>query len=247
MLARDFECTDPRDRIHGLWNLAQDKAGLDIQPGYSKPYHLVYAEFTRAWALQHGSLDFLGAVEATQGNSEFYNVAISWCPNWNVPATGSSLIRKDYLPTRSMSAMRDQSGTLYSADGNIDRNAFDYPLFSFEGNVLHCTGLVIDRVNLMLGDAPDIPAGSAPRSTWRFHYWADRLQNLYHRYNTVAYDDPDRAICAMLHGDSMKTWPTVAESGYSSDDCHHNGRYVCAPAGSRHVLPFTNSFDRTEA
>lgn len=247
VLARDFECTDPRDRIYGLWNLAQDKAGLDFNPGYSKPYHQVYAEFTRAWALQHGSLDFLGAVEATQGSSEFYNVAPSWCPNWNVPATASSLIRKDYLPTRSMSAMRDQSGKLYSADGNIDRNAFDYPLFSFEGNVLHCTGVVIDRVNLMLGDAPDIPAGSAPKSTWRFHYWADRLQNVYHRYNTTAYDDSDRAICAMLHGDTMKAWPMVAESGYNPDDCHRNERYVCVPAESRHVLPFTNSYDRTEA
>lgn len=247
ILARDFECTDPRDRIYGLWNLAQDKAGLDLTPDYSKPYEQVYADFTTAWALQQRSLDVLGAVEATSGSAPFYEAAPSWCPNWNVPAIASPLIRKDYLPARYMSAMRDQSGKIYAADGDINCEAFDGPLFSFDGGVLHCTGLIIDQVNGMLGDAPDIPAGSAPKSTWRFHYWTNRLERMYRARNPGPYEDPDRAIRAMMHGDSIKAWPPVAESGYDPNQCPRNERYVCLPTESRHVLPFARSYDPTQA
>jgi hypothetical protein len=129
MLARDLECTDPRDRIYGLWNLAQDKSGLDLTPGYSKSYEQVYLDFVKAWSLQHKSLDILGAVEATYRSLPFYQTAPSWCPNWNVPSTASSLLRKDYLPARFMSAMQDQSGKLYAADGTANHATLDSPLF----------------------------------------------------------------------------------------------------------------------
>ena len=247
ILARDFECTDPRDRIYGLWNLAQDRSGLDLTPGYSNSYEQVYVDFVKAWALQHKSLDVLGAVEATSESLLFYQTAPSWCANWDVPATSSSLTRKDYLPACFMSAMQDQSGKVYSADGNVNHATFDIALFSFQEDTLHCTGLIIDHFNGMLGDAPDIPAGSAPKSTWRFHYWTNRLEQMYRRRVSDIYEDPDRAICAMMHGDSVRAWPPVAESGYDPGQCLKNERYVCLPAESRHVLPYVKSYDRTEA
>lgn len=76
-LARDFECTDPRDRIYGLWNLAQDKTGLILSPSYSKSCEQVYIDFCQAWTLQHGSLDILVAVEATSQSLSFYENAPS--------------------------------------------------------------------------------------------------------------------------------------------------------------------------
>lgn len=247
VLARDFECTDPRDRIYGLWNLAQDRNDLDLVPGYSMPHERVYAEFAKTWAVKHASLDILGAVEAAPESAPFYKTAPSWCPNWSVPATASCLIRKDYLPARFTSAMRDQGGRLYSADGNIRCAASNRPIFSFQGDALHCTGIIIDRLSGMLSDAPDIPAGSAPKSTWQFHYWTHRLQQLYRRHNPGVYDDIDRAICAMLHGDTINAWPEVAESGYDLDEFHSSERFVCLPAASRHILRHANSYDRTEA
>lgn len=148
---------------------------------------------------------------------------------------------------RPMLAMQDLSGRLYAADGNIDLNAFDKPLFSFRGAALHCTGLIIDNVNTMLNDAPNIPAGSAPKSTWRYHYWKNRLERMYHARGSGIYDDPDRAICAMMYGDSVGAWPPVADSGYESGQCLRNERYACLPTESRHVQPYASSYDRTEA
>jgi hypothetical protein len=247
MLARDLECTDPRDRIYGLWNLAQDKSGLDLTPGYSKSYEQVYLDFVKAWSSQHKSLDILGAVEATYKSLPFYQTAPSWCPNWNVPSTASSLLRKDYIPARFMSAMQDQSGKLYAADGNANHAALQSPLFSFQEDALHCTGLIIDRIKGMLGDAPDIPSGSAPKSTWRFHYWTDRLEQMYRARSPDVYEDPDRAICAMMHGDSIRAWSSVADSGYDPAQCLRNERYICLPSEARHVLPYARSYDRNEA
>lgn len=247
VLTRNFECTDPRDHIFGIWGLAQDKEGLQFKPAYSESYEKVYEDFTRAWIAQHGKLDILGTVEATQQSYEFYSVAPSWCPNWNVTAITSCLVRKDYIPTRFMSGIRDQSGKLYSADGNMDQDSFCAPLYSFENKALDCHGIIIDQIKVVLGDAPDIPAGSAPKSTWRFHYWTTKLRDICKKYGMKQYDDPLRAAWAMFHGDSVAAWPPVAESGYEPGICHSNEEYVCVPRLSRHVLMYSMSYDRTEA
>jgi hypothetical protein len=55
VLARDFECTNPRDHILALWNLAQDKEGLDYAPAYTKSYEEVCVGLTKAWILQQGA------------------------------------------------------------------------------------------------------------------------------------------------------------------------------------------------
>ncbi|KAJ4993175.1 hypothetical protein SVAN01_01150 [Stagonosporopsis vannaccii] len=247
ILARDFECTDPRDRIFAVWNLARDKSGLDFSAEYSNTYEFVYTQFTRAWMKQHKSLDMLGAVECTSTSTAFYHNAPSWCPNWNARASTSSLVRKDYLPTRFMSAVDDQGGELYSADGNMDQNAFIDPLFSFDHNNLHCKGVIIDSVKFLFEDAPDIPAGTAPTSTWRFHCWIRDIEEYFQTHNLATYDDPLRAAFAMFHGDSIAAWPSVAQSGYKPELCNSNERYVCLPAASRHVSSFADSYNRTEA
>lgn len=247
ILARDFECTDPRDRIFALWNLARDKSGLDFTPSYNETYDVVYTHFTRAWTAQNTSLDILGAVERTSESAEFYSNAPSWCPNWNARAGASSLVRKDYLPTRFMAAVNDQGGKLYSADGNMDQDNSTDPMFSFAHDALHCTGIIIDSIKFLFEDAPDIPAGTAPKSTWRSHYWKDAIGKYFEMHGLATYDDPLRAACAMFHGDSIAAWIPVAESGYYPDFCRPTERYVCLPAASRHVLKYADSYDRTEA
>jgi hypothetical protein len=248
ILTRDFECTDARDHIFALWSLAQDKKGLDSKPDYSKPYEQIYEEFTQAWIKQHGTLDILGAVEATVQSNDFYTKAPSWCTNWNLPATASCLVRKDYIPARPMSAIPDQGGNLYSASGdNLTPESFPSPLFTFRDHALHCRGLVIDQLKFSFPDAPDIPAGSAPKSTWRFHYWTDAIVRYYRSNALTTYADALRAAWAMFHGDNVAAWPPFAESGYPSHSNKSRERYVCLPSRARHVSRYADSYSRSKA
>jgi hypothetical protein len=191
-------------------------------------------------------------VEATQQSCYFYKKVSSWCPNWNVPATTSCLVRKDYLPPRMMSALDDQDGALYSADGGMNRDSFESPLFSFEGSIFRCTGIIIDQVKLIFDDAPDIPAGTRfppcdPESNWKFRYWTDAIDNYYQKHDLTTYDDPLRAAWAMFHADNIAAWPPPAGYGYDPDLDHPNEKYVCVPQLSRHVLRYGSSYDRTSA
>jgi hypothetical protein len=247
IFARDFECTDPRDHILALWNLAQDKTGLNFTPGYGMPYEQVYAEFAEAWMKQHRSLDILGAVEATLQASQFYTTVPSWCPNWNLPATASCLVRKDQIPAQPMAAIDDQDGKLYSADGGITEDTLETPIISLQGKALHSTGVIVDQIELILEDAPDIPAGTAPKSNWRAHYWAYKIEEFYRKQNLTTYSDFTRAAWAMFHGDSVGAWPSVAESGYDTGIAESTERYVCLPRLSRHVIVHGNSYDRSQA
>ncbi|KAF1948636.1 hypothetical protein CC80DRAFT_599520 [Byssothecium circinans] len=253
VIARDFECDDPRDHIFALWNLAQDKTGLAYKPSYEKAYEEVYADLTQAWTEQHQKLDILGAVEASQQSESFYQEAPTWCPNWNTPATTSSLIRKDYIPAYPMFTINDQDGALYSADGGLHRDSFEdhHSLFHFENGTLFCTGIVVDQIKLILDDALEIPDGTRfppcdPESNWRFRCWTEELANYYGKYELTTYEDPLRAAWAMFHGDSPAVWQPQ-ESGYSPDTYHYTEPYVCIPSVSRHVQVYGASYERAQA
>lgn len=247
VLARDFECTDPKDRIFALWNLARDKSGLQFAPDYQIPYESVYTSFARAWIQQKRSLDIIGAVERVPDNADFYSNAPSWCPNWNCAAVSSCLIRKDYLPARFMAALGSQDGKLYSADGGVAKEYHENAVCSFEADVLHCKGLLIDSIKLIFDDAPDIPSGTAPKSTWRFHYWMDSVDKFCRQHGLPVYEEPLRAACAMFHGDSVDAWPGTNESSSALRTLPANERYVCSPEASRHILRYADSYDRSEA
>jgi hypothetical protein len=247
ILARDFECTDPRDHILALWNLARDKSGLAFTPDYSETYEQVYTNFAKAWIKQNVSLDILGAVEATPQASEFYTTVPSWSPDWTVRATASCLVRNDQIPTRSMMAIDDQGGALYCADGGVTEDSLNGSMISFHGKALHTTGIIIDQIKFIFDDAPDIPAGTAPKAHWRAHYWAHKIEEYYQTLDLTTYNDVSRAAWAMFHGDSVAAWPPVAESGYSVGMCEPNERYTCLPRLSRHVLVYAGSYSRTEA
>lgn len=51
LLTRDFQATEPKDKLFALWNVAKDKktgAGLEYSMDYSKPLEAVYADFAAA-------------------------------------------------------------------------------------------------------------------------------------------------------------------------------------------------------
>jgi hypothetical protein len=241
ILTRDFECTDSRDHILALWNLARDKDGLDFTPDYTMSCDQTYIKFTKAWIKQHGTLDILGMVEFTRMSSDFYKRVASWCSNWSIPATASCLVRKERLPTRPMATLKDQGGKLYSADGGIMPGPSDNPIYSFDGERLQCTGIILDSIDIMWDDAPDIPAGAALKSKWRAQFWGNCLNTFYQKHSLTTYDNAFRAAVAMFHGDSVAAWAPDSQVDRPDE------RYVCLPELSRHVLPYAGSYSSTEA
>lgn len=251
VMARNFESTDPRDKIFALWNLARDKTNLDFRPHYNSPYENVYAEFARAWIRQKNALDILGAVEVTEQNRTFYEKVPSWTPDWSVPTTTSSLVRKDHIPLTFMSTVKDQQGRVYSADGGgVVQDSSGSALFRFESNILHCTGLVIDQVEQILEDPTDVLGESSfppllSHSQGKFWCWASELSRHFRTLDLSTYDDPLRAAWAMFHGDSTAAWLPRAEC--ASHEVPTNDPYICQTALSRHVLYYAGGYSSTDA
>lgn len=252
ILARDFESTDPRDKIYALWNLARGKDGLDFRVDYSKPFEKVYENFAHAWTNQQRSLDILGAVEATAESADFYSDAPSWSPNWSAKAQASCLVRKEVIPTIMMLAIQSMDANLYSADGGIERDAFQAPLFHFEGPTLHATALILDQIHFVLPDPPEIPEDMLfppcdPSSYHKFQHWTKELESHFRQNGIETYPDPLRAAVAMFHGDVPPTWPPRDENPENCDDSLPWERYVALPNTARHFRPYANSYDRTTA
>ena len=63
ILARNFQATLPHDKIFALWNVAQDKIGLDFSMDYSTTYEQTCMDFVKAWCKHSGTLDMIGASE----------------------------------------------------------------------------------------------------------------------------------------------------------------------------------------
>lgn len=262
VLARDFKCSDPHDKIFGLWNLARDKKGLGFRMDYTKSIRDTYADFSRAWIAQHGTVDIIGAVEVTPATTGFYETAPSWCTDWSTPATASSLIRRERIPNRMMFALDDMDGEIYAADGGMTRDSFDEPLFHFKGDALHCTAVILDQIKFIFDEPPEIPGGFLfpscdPFSYYKFQIWTPQIAEYCTSNNLTTYSDPLQAATAMFHGDSPAAWPPSADNPENADDERHpEEKYVCnpyrirmerTPAVSRHVLWYGGSYDRTSA
>ncbi|EMC93900.1 hypothetical protein BAUCODRAFT_75181 [Baudoinia panamericana UAMH 10762] len=269
ILARDFQCSDARDKVHALFNLAKDKTGLRFKSDYSKDMKATYMDFVSAWIEQHGTLDILGAVEAQPASRDLYRTAPSWCPDWSVPASSSCLVRRERIPTRFMSAVDDLDGALYSADGGMKRtdSTVDIPLFELKDDILHVTGIILDRISFFLEAPGEVPAGMAfppcdPPSYYRAMMWTKAFY-LHYKSKTPEtgtknpYPDAFRAALAMFHGDLPSSWPPRDENPANCDPHEPSEPYVCIPNSnhsgqptpnqSRHVLSYGGSYDRTAA
>lgn len=252
VLARDFLCADPRDKIFGLWNLARDKIGLEFKMDYTKSVRGTYADFARAWIAQHRRLDILGAAEVTPATADFYESAPSWCPDWSTPSTASCLVRRERIPIRMMFAVNDQDGELYAADGGMNRDSSDELLFHFEGDVLHCTAVILDQIKFIFDEPPEMPTDfsvppSDPLGYYKFQIWTAEITRYCASNVLKTYEDPLQAATAMFHGDNPAAWPRREDNPENADESHPGEKHVCIPAMSRHVLWYGGSYDRTSA
>ncbi|CAO2657148.1 Nn.00g032740.m01.CDS01 [Neocucurbitaria sp. VM-36] len=87
--ARDFEASDPRDKVFALLGLANDIGGPQTRaaglcPDYTKDKGEVYAAFAKDLIFTTGDLDVLSLVNAfaPRGQDKYL---LSWMPNLDVP------------------------------------------------------------------------------------------------------------------------------------------------------------------
>ncbi|KAK4631911.1 hypothetical protein CLAFUW4_03548 [Fulvia fulva] len=216
------------------------------------PSMSTYMAFTKAWIAQHSNLDIVGAVEA-YGSESFYADAPSWCPDWSTPSTASCLIRRERIPNILMMAINSLDGVLYSADGGIEQAAFDEPLFYFDEDVLCCTGILLDQVQFVLKDAPEMPDGtlvpfsSDPYVFHKFQTWTKELDDHFSTNGIMTYKDNMQAATAMMHGDCTAAWPPRDENPENCSELHPGEKYVSIRQDSRHIRRYGSEYDRSDA
>ncbi|KAH9868802.1 hypothetical protein J1614_007876 [Plenodomus biglobosus] len=87
--ARDFQATDPRDKVFALLGLANDLGPSErrpsgLVPDYSKSTINVYTDFARGIILKTRKLDVLTMVNSSPSHAGIYSF-VSWMPDLNVP------------------------------------------------------------------------------------------------------------------------------------------------------------------
>lgn len=100
LLTQGMRCTDPRDHIFALWNLATEPLQSLMTPDYTKRVGEVYTEFTKVYANYHHCLDiicstqFPMAAQSSPHIPEPPNLSLpSWCPDWRQHRFVGSFIR----------------------------------------------------------------------------------------------------------------------------------------------------------
>jgi hypothetical protein len=239
ILARGSQATEPLDKLFGLWNLAADGKGLDFEMTYTDSLPVSFTKCARAWMLQHKSLDIIAAAECDPRSAEFYESAPSWCPDWSASPTTSSMVRRDFIPRRLMMAMDALNGPLYSADGGIKPDDFDDDLFSFDGDTLLCTGIVLDKLNGFISAVEPGQAFPVFAHVTSQVYGDPKEPNPYEAYR--------QALFAMCVGDVPSTWPLrPKEEGEFDEDAPHK-RYKGNRDTARHFYRYVTDIGSMEA
>jgi Heterokaryon incompatibility protein (HET) len=247
ILARDFQATDGHDKIFALWDLAQDKDGIDFKMDYSDSVSKSFTKFAVAWAMQHKGLDIIGAVCHDGKRAEFYDTAPSWCPDWTTPAGVSCLVRTEGIPMRPIFTSDDPDRALYGADGGMKNDDLEHPFFGFDGSSLLCNGIIVDQIQAVFAD----PSMSADKEIWESHYvkfsaYIHGVTDFYAQSKDCPYEDPRRAAWSMLHGDVPSAWLRREES-QNRDDAYPDEEYVCDYERSRYIQRWGSSYSRMDS
>ncbi|KAG9252296.1 heterokaryon incompatibility protein-domain-containing protein [Emericellopsis atlantica] len=239
IMARDFQATDAHDKIFALWNIAQDKQGLDFTMDYADSVAESYVKFTKAWCKQHMSLDMICAAEGDERSSAFYETAPSWCPDWATPSSASSMVRREKMLTRLQIASDILDGKLYWADGGLSRQDLAEPWFSFSGDELLCTGVIVDQLRGWIGADSDTVKD-------KFAAFFQAVRGYYETESTSPYGDALQALWAMCHGDVPSTWPVRAvEDGFH--EAYINKYYKGDRKTARHIFQYVTDISADES
>ncbi|KAK2062424.1 hypothetical protein LY76DRAFT_643182 [Colletotrichum caudatum] len=188
---RDFEATDERDKIFALWNLAQDKNGLEFSLDYGKSFEVAFLDFATAWARQHGSLGIIAVSEPCR-IATFYQSMPSWCPVWATSSSTSYMVRRERIPMRPMVLLDDLDGEL------------------FGGHVLKYRGIILDRIGEIIDSRGELPnfmfLPPDPDTFHKIQEWPLAIHKIYENQEPSPYKDPLQAAVSMFHGDVPSAW-----------------------------------------
>ncbi|PVI00198.1 HET-domain-containing protein [Periconia macrospinosa] len=125
--ARDFQATDPRDKVFALLGLANDSP--NVRPDYTKSKMQVYTDFAKSIISQTGNLDVLSAVDTFTLRSEPRS-SPSWMPDLDVSI---ATIRGLGFPRKYNAAFSTTATILPTATDSDSNTENSSPILSLTG------------------------------------------------------------------------------------------------------------------
>lgn len=92
------ECCDARDKVYSILSMASSNLQEALVPDYSRSARWIYTAAVRAYVSIYKDLDIL-AYSMHGISSEKYP---SWCPDWNMPRTGTCLGQESISAAQSI-------------------------------------------------------------------------------------------------------------------------------------------------
>jgi Heterokaryon incompatibility protein (HET) len=196
LLHRESDCTDPRDKIYALWNLANDAGELGIVPDYSLSVRELYISFTKQYILHHGCLDIIcapqvGCIIPVEGGLP------SWVPDWRTTSHTNGYIRPEILPLTAVNELHDLDAPLYSASRSTKA------ITGFSNNdELVCGGMLVDTIAVISQESQD------PNDWFRM-----ALEHCHESGNKTPEEKVNQAFWSMILGDETSSWEFDKEGG----------------------------------
>lgn len=202
LLNRDAECSNPRDKIYALWNLALEASSLGLQPDYSLSTRAVYISFAKAYIEATRSLDMICTPQSHclphSHWSETLNLP-SWVPDWCGRSPVNSYLRPEDLPINDLEELTSVDAPIYAATrGTKAVTSFfgDDDAQDSQPTTLVCLGLILDKVAYVSNSYVDDPES-----------WCRLAQQRCHRDGKpLPEEELNRQFWSMLMGDATCSW-----------------------------------------
>jgi hypothetical protein len=198
LLHRESDCTDPRDKIYALWNLARDARDLGMTPDYSLSVRDVYISFAKQYILHHSCLDIMCApqvrcIAPVEGGLP------SWVPDWRATSHTNGYIRPEVLPLSNVNEPQDLDGPVYHAS----RSTKAVVGFVENDERLICGGMLMDTVSLVAA------------KTGNGHSWYQIAVEHCHNSSgeKVSEEKFNRDFWSMILGDGSSSWEYDPQRG----------------------------------
>ncbi|OCL15389.1 hypothetical protein AOQ84DRAFT_370426 [Glonium stellatum] len=183
-------CTNPRDKIYGVWALAKDSRDLELEPDYSKPLAQVYIDFVKAFVSHHKSLDIICATQHASPDIKLP----SWCPDWRHKPIINTLIQRSVPPLRPVDVINYLDKPLYYAA----RGTQAATGFFFDDSTLVCVGICADTVEHV---GPELDQQTSLED------WRTIARKLSRRNgNMLTTEEADEQFASILMGDAGGGW-----------------------------------------
>ena len=192
LLNRNTECTDDRDKIYGLWNLANDAGRLNLTPDYSLSVRKLYITFAKKYIELHKRLDIICSPQThCAGRLEDGTHLPSWCPDWRTGSHVNSFLRPEELPLSELEELTDMDVPLYRAA----RDTHAITGFFEDDECLVCAGMIMDEIMHTSGDL------KGPED-----WYAIAKKHCHEDGTPLSEERVNKDFWSMMFGDATSSW-----------------------------------------